>query len=73
MGFTIELEDMIVEANKVYLKVVFRGIHSSAYLATQASNKPFKVDGFVRLIVADNKIAQGFVVADFAQIPNQIK
>ena len=72
-GFNVEFDDMVVEGNKVFLKVIFRGKHSSAFLMPAATGKPFKVDGFIRLIVADGKVSQGFVVADFAQIPNQVK
>jgi predicted ester cyclase len=72
-GFSVEFDDMVVEGNKVFLKVIFRGNHSSAYLMPTATGKPFKVDGFIRLIMADGKVSQGFVVADFAQIPNQVK
>lgn len=72
-GFNVEFDDMIVEGNKVFIKVIFRGNHTSAYLAPVATGKAFKVDGFIRLIMADGKVSQGFVVADFAQIPNQIK
>lgn len=68
-GFNVEFDDMIVEGNKVF----FRGNHTSAYLAPAATGKPFKVDGFIRLIMTEGKVSQGFVVADFAQIPNQVK
>jgi hypothetical protein len=49
---------------------VFNRPHSYTFLLT---GKPFKVDGFIRLIMTDGKVSQGFVVADFAQILNQIK
>ena len=53
---------------------VFNRPDSYTFLLVPAAiGKPFKVDGFIRLIMTDGKVSQGFVVADFAQIPNQIK
>ena len=71
-GFRIEITEVIVEGDAVFLKANFSGTHSSAFLAPAATNKPFTVPGFASFVIKNGKIVSGFSVADFYQITRQI-
>ncbi|GAB2603062.1 ester cyclase [Spirosoma areae] len=72
-GFRIEITEVVSEGDAVFLKANFMGTHSSAFLASAPTGKPFSVPGFARFTIRDGKVAEGFSVADFYQITKQLQ
>ena len=71
-GYWMEAVDLIAEDDRVVIRAIMHGVHKGSLMGIPASGKTIKVEGCVIYRIANNKIAETWMLADMPALLEQI-
>lgn len=71
-GYSIEVEDMIAEGDKVTLRGMVRGVHNGPLMDIGPTGREVAISMFITYRIADGKIVEHWMLVDMLGLLQQI-